>query len=156
ARRAARWARDNMAILSVYEPEMPAGLHDRAEDNLRILFAIAEQAGGDWPERLRGASLELYANIPDAAEHGGIQLLDDVRAIFAEEGEPAGLATAVLIEKIVALENRPWGTWNKGKPISPYQISKLLRPFNVAPKQFKVGETKTRGYLLEHLQDAFS
>jgi len=156
ARRAARWARDNAAILSAYEPEMPAGLHDRAEDNLRILFAIAEQAGGDWPDRMRGAALELYTNTPDAAEHGGIQLLDDLRAIFVEEGEPDRLSTAVLTEKLVALENRPWSTWNRGKQISPYQISKLTRPFNVAPQQFKVGDIKMRGYLLEHLQDAFS
>jgi len=155
SRRASRWARDHMAILAAYEPQMPSGLNDRAEDNLRILFGIAELAGGDWPDRLREAALDLYANLPDAAEHGAIQLLYDMQAIFIEEGNPARLTTAMLAEKLVALEHRPWATWNKGRAISAHQIAKLLRDFGVRPQVMRVGNDTPRGYLLEHLQDAF-
>jgi putative DNA primase/helicase len=36
-------------------------LHDRAADNWRPLLAIADAAGGAWPERARKAALTLAA-----------------------------------------------------------------------------------------------
>ena len=154
SRRASRWARDHMAVLAAYEPQMPSGLHDRAEDNLRILFAISELAGGDWPDRLRAAALNLYTNMPADADQGAIELLKDLRGVFLEEGADR-LSTDVLTERLVALEHRPWATRNKGRAISAWQIAKLLRDFGVQPQVVRVGDKTPRGYLLEHLQDAF-
>jgi hypothetical protein len=51
ARRCARWALDNVARLRGADPPVPAELHDRAADNWRPLLAIADLAGGDWPEK---------------------------------------------------------------------------------------------------------
>jgi hypothetical protein len=34
------------------DPDVPAGLHDRAADCRRPLLAIADAASGDWPEVL--------------------------------------------------------------------------------------------------------
>jgi putative DNA primase/helicase len=52
-RRCLRWAQDNLARLGECDPAMPDLLHDRAADNWRPLCAIAEVAGGDWPQRGR-------------------------------------------------------------------------------------------------------
>jgi putative DNA primase/helicase len=58
-RQAVRWALDHserLGHLSVSPPRTP---HDRAQDLWRPLLAIAEQAGGDWPDRARRAAVEL-------------------------------------------------------------------------------------------------
>lgn len=48
------------------------------------LFAIADQAGGNWPQRARDAVLAL--NSPELKDDQslGVQLLSDIRMIFAE------------------------------------------------------------------------
>ena len=40
-------------------PEIPSGLSDRTADAWESLFAIADLAGGDWPQRARKAALAL-------------------------------------------------------------------------------------------------
>ena len=56
----ARWAYDNLAALRGQEPPPPpAALNDRAADSWEPLFAIAEAAGGEWPERARQAAVAL-------------------------------------------------------------------------------------------------
>ena len=49
ARKTARWAADNAGQIAAADPEMPSGVHSREADNWRPLFAIAEMAGGEWP-----------------------------------------------------------------------------------------------------------
>jgi Protein of unknown function (DUF3631) len=42
-------------------PEMPDGIEDRNADVWEALIAIADLAGGDWPERARRAAVALVA-----------------------------------------------------------------------------------------------
>jgi hypothetical protein len=42
-------------------PEMPEGFRGRMRDKWRPLFAIADAAGGAWPERARASAVELEA-----------------------------------------------------------------------------------------------
>ena len=51
ASKAARWAFDNMEQIQAADPKTPEGLFNRDADNWRPLLAIAEAAGGHWPER---------------------------------------------------------------------------------------------------------
>lgn len=60
--RAAWWARKHLEELRSADPEMPAQLHDRAADNWRALFAIADAAGGPWPARARSVAMQLSGN----------------------------------------------------------------------------------------------
>jgi putative DNA primase/helicase len=73
ARRVARWASDQKVALSAADPAVPAELHDRAADNWRPLLAIADVAGGEWPERARRAAVVLTRNNggPDETELSG-------------------------------------------------------------------------------------
>ena len=61
ARKAARWAADNADAIAAADPDMPPGVHSRAADNWRPLFAIADAAGGEWPKRARAAASQAAA-----------------------------------------------------------------------------------------------
>ena len=43
------------------EPAMPPGLNDRAEDVWEALIAVADLAGGTWPQRARAAAEKFWA-----------------------------------------------------------------------------------------------
>ena len=58
----ARWpngARNTKPRSATFEPEMPAGITDRNADCWEPLLAIADVAGGDWPEQAREAAKYL-------------------------------------------------------------------------------------------------
>src|SRR5271155_5015066 len=57
-RKAARWVQDSLDRLTLARPDM-AGLVNRAADNWRPLFAVADVAGGDWSKRARTAARAL-------------------------------------------------------------------------------------------------
>ena len=46
-RKIARWMQD---LTEISDPDLPAELYNRAGDNWRPLFALAELAGGQWPD----------------------------------------------------------------------------------------------------------
>ena len=48
-RRAARWVADHLPALQAADPAVPDELDDRQADNWRPLLAIADEAGGEWP-----------------------------------------------------------------------------------------------------------
>ena len=50
-RRLGAWVRPLAKQIGDAEPDMPAGLNDRAEDAWEALIAVADAAGGDWPAR---------------------------------------------------------------------------------------------------------
>src|SRR5262249_58036601 len=61
ARKAARWANDTAERIGGMDPAMPAGLVNRTGDNWRPLLAIADAAGGEWPQRAREAAGDARA-----------------------------------------------------------------------------------------------
>ena len=153
ARRCARWAVDNMGKLKNADPDMPESLHDRAADNWRPLLAIAEVAGGDWPKRARDAAKAL--SVGDDGESAGVLLLRDLQDLFKER-DIDRIASAELVETLIKLEERPWPEWKAGKPITVRQVARILKPFNIAPEVFRVGETTHRGYNKDDCIDAFT
>ena len=79
-RRAARFATENAAALAEADPDVPAGLNDREMDGWRPLLAIADMAGGAWPEAARTAAMLLA----EADE------FEDEPALSAAAGLPQG------------------------------------------------------------------
>jgi hypothetical protein len=53
------------------------------------------------------------------------------------------------------LLDRKWPTWNRGKPISPYQLASLLRPYGVKSRDIRDGEDRFWGYRRDGFDDAF-
>jgi putative DNA primase/helicase len=121
---AARWAIDNFDRLVGAEPELLNGLNDRASDNWRPLLAIADLAGGEWPQEARQAARLLSGEAQDGAI--GVELLKDIRVAF---GDHEVIRSADLVAKLTADPERPWAEWKHGRPLTQKQLAGLLVPF---------------------------
>jgi Protein of unknown function (DUF3631) len=74
-------------ILSSARPELPDALTDRQQDGAEPLLAIADAAGGDWPEAARRSLLELCTEAQLLDDSDGKQLLADILNIFESRGD---------------------------------------------------------------------
>jgi hypothetical protein len=141
----ARWAAGALETLHTARPALPSGLGDRAADCWEPLLAIADLAGGEWPMRARRAALALTGSAEDSDPI--VELLRDVADILPEYTQPV-IPTKVLIEKLTALDDRPWATWRHDKPITGRGLARLLGPLGVHPVHLET----LRGYR----RDAFT
>ena len=158
ARKAARWVADHFDAIKLADPKAPEALHDRAADAWSPLLAIADLAGGEWPERARQVAIELSRG--DGTETIRELLLADLREMF--EAEPAKSSGVLFTREILfALhqrDDRPWSEYGKaGKPITSRQLAALLKPLKV-PSDNTVhrGPEHVKGYERKMLDDAFS
>jgi putative DNA primase/helicase len=142
-RRWSRWALDHLDAIRAADPEMPAGLPvNRASDNWRPLLAIADLAGGTWPDRARAAALALSGVRVAEDEPEGVLLLGDIQTAFREAGDPTYLSSEEIIADLKAMPDRPWADWNKGRGITPAQLAKRLRDFGSGPLGLRTRETR--------------
>jgi putative DNA primase/helicase len=149
-RKAGRWTTDNLSILKAADPDIiPETLNDRAADNWRLLLAIADLAGGHWPDTARRVAVLISGEEEDAS--WSVQLLHDVQDIFDASGE-SRLSTAQVVSKLTDLDDRPWATLNEGDPINGHRLASMLDPFGIRPKVMRIGDKTPRGY--ERLQFA--
>lgn len=154
-RKLSRWSKDNFVRLSELDPKLPETAYNRVADNWRPLFAIAEVAGGDWPERASACFAALTRTDDLDAESLGTMLLSDIADLFGKE-QTDKLPSSKIATALAEIEGRPWAEWGKHRrPISPNQIANQLHRFSIAPKVIRVGEETARGYLLEDFQEAF-
>jgi hypothetical protein len=155
-RLAARWAADSRELLAELDPLLPPALDDRAADNWRPLLAIADLSGDTWPERAREVALALSANRGRGDSSAGTMLLTDIRQIF-EAKDVDRRSTEQLLADLVDLESRPWGEWNRGKVITPRQLAKLLKPYDIVPGTIRLSDSTTpKGYLRSAFEEAFA
>jgi hypothetical protein len=136
-RKLARFMADNAAQLESSDPKLPDGAFNRIADNWRPLFAIAEIAGGDWPQRVAAAFFKL-TNTDDMDAQGiGTTLLADIQQIFENAGVDK-LPSATLCNSLAEIEGRDWAEWRRTrKPISTHQLARLLRGFQVSPRPIR-------------------
>jgi putative DNA primase/helicase len=153
-RRCARWVADNAACLQGLKPLMPEGLFNRQADNWRPLLALADVAGGDWPDRARQAALAVIAS--DTDDSLGVMLLADIRATFDARGLDR-ITTEGLIEALTGMDERPWVEFSHGKPLTSRALSRLLKPFEIRPGTIRLHDGRTpKGYMREWFEDAFA
>jgi hypothetical protein len=153
AAHAATWSSQQFDRLAAADPVLPNGLTDRCADSWGTLVAIADAAGGRWPELAR--SLALRAAAARTEESASILLLADLRAILRGLRTDR-LATSEIVEWLAEREDRPWANYHRGqRPFTANDVAKLLRPFNIGPKTVRFGDTTAKGYILDDLQDAF-
>lgn len=138
-------------------PTLPDELSDREQDNWEPLFAIATLGGSEWLERARRAAIELsrQQSEPSSAEN---ELLADIREIFLGKGA-SKLSTSTIIDELSKNEDAPWSSYNRGKPINPRQLAKLLTAYDPAlrPKTVRLSNHSTpKGYDFEQFADAFA
>ncbi|MFR0691639.1 DUF3631 domain-containing protein [Enterobacterales bacterium AE_CKDN230030158-1A_HGKHYDSX7] len=151
--RLARFALDNSEAIGKARPKPIEGLNDRANDSWEPLLAIADQAGAHWPKSARTAAIALHGLEGDAPSVG-VELLGDVKAAF-DAKKATKLFSAELLEYLIADEEAPWSTWNRGKAMSPRQLSAKLADFGVKSGTVRVGVMTKKGYSLDQFRDAF-
>jgi len=145
------WGATNVEQLYAAEPDLPAGLDDRAGEAWEPLFAIADHAGGDWPARARAAALGLVGDDSDEPGHGA-RLLAKLCDVFA--GHEA-LATVTILEEINDDEELPFGGWRKGDGLDGRGLARLLKPYGVKRRTVRLGDQTAKGYRRDQLEEAW-
>jgi len=148
----AEWAERVADVCGEAWPAMPPGVVDRPADVWEPLLAVADAAGGHWPRIAREACVELTAARATDDTSLGVRLLGDIRSVFGSEDR---LATVTVLERLVALDESPWGDWY-GKPIDARWLAKHLKPYGASSRQIRMGDTNVRGYHAADLLDAWS
>ena len=159
ARRCARFALDNGAAIGKARPDIPDVLNDRAQDNWEPLLAIADASGGHWPRLARTVAVALSggadASGGDSGGSLGVQLLADLRRYFTGK-HATSYPTTALLQFLNEIDDAPWPTLAKGKPMTARHLSRLLHPYGILPKNIRVGNTVPKGYDVADFADAFS
>jgi hypothetical protein len=150
-RKCARWATDHLDALRDAEPELP--VVGRHADCWRALVAIADAAGGDWPERAREAARAL-SGIAVEDQTIGVQLLAAIKQVF---GGRRRISTEKLLQLLHGLPEQPWSEYGRTRrPITDNQLADLLRPFKIRSKQVKVLGVNKRGFKREHFEEVWA
>lgn len=150
----ARFAEDYREAVRRARPDLPHELNDRAQDNWEPLLAIADVAGAEWPKLARDAAKKI-SGAESPAQSIGAELLADIQEVF-EEKKVDRLSTVNLIAALCADEERPWATYNRGRAISPRQVSSRLAEYGMKSRNIRVGLEISKGYHHEQFVDAFS
>jgi hypothetical protein len=153
ARKAVRWANDHADRIDATDPAMPKGVINRAADNWRPLLAIADVAGGEWPERARKAAKAAHMAAADDAESRLELLLGDIRDAL---GDKAEMPSADLVKALVELEGRPWAELGKShRPLTQNGLARRLKPLGIAPQKIGPEKGRVSGYVCTHFEEAF-
>jgi Protein of unknown function (DUF3631)/VirE N-terminal domain len=134
-------------------PVMPSELHDRAQDISEPLAAIADLAGGEWPEKGRAALIRLFSGQEEETDIN-VKLLADIRRVFDDKGADK-LPTKELLDALVAVEDgAPWAQWwsdalNHDKvQIAASSLARKLKRYKIKPRTIKIDghEESAKGY----------
>ena len=156
-----KWAEDNGNGMRNRKPRLPECSNDRAKNNWKPLFAIAEEMGGDWPDRCAQAFAALEA---EESEDLPTELLRDIRSVLEDDGgdclEPSivrdGYAlTSQILESLNDLDERPWKTMTKNG-LTAHKLRWLLSGFEAKPEEHRFGDQVLRGYPMEKLKSVFA
>jgi hypothetical protein len=133
------------------KPVVPTTNNDRVTDNWLPLLAIADVAGGYWPEVMRKSILGMLEGTDDSI---GPKLLYDIQDIFrSHPGER--IFSDDLVEALKDKKENPWYDWNRGKGLTQNGLARLLKPFDVKSKTIRIEDKQRKGYALEDFKDAF-
>lgn len=149
-----RWVGDHAEALRQQDPAVPEQLNDRAGDNWTPLIAIADVIGGEWSEWARAAAIELSTSQKSQDDSIGVQLLSDIRTIvYASRVDR--MSSKELCKQLAALEEQPWQAWRHSRPLTPAQLARLLRPFEIRSQDIWQQKRCAKGYALEAFREAF-
>lgn len=145
------WVADRLDDFAEAYPAMP--VEDRAADTWEPLVAVADAAGGDWPDRARKAC-QAHTDAATGLDDGtaGERLLADLYDLW---GDAPHYPTAYLRERLLKLEEAPWGDWY-GRELTSRDLAKLLKPYGIKAKVIRTATGTPRGYTRSDLADAWA
>jgi hypothetical protein len=145
-RRLQAWADENFDALVEARPRMPEGVRDRRAECWEALLAVAEAAGGDWPERAYEACshFELGHDPHDERLSLGVRLLRDIEAKF---GDRDRMHSADLIAELTSDLGSEWAELS-GRPLDQRRLAKELKRYGVEPVDVRIGDSVRKGYVV--------
>jgi hypothetical protein len=147
-----RWASDNASALQNANPALPNGFGNRVAANWHPLLAIAEAAGGEWPEKASKAAITVAKAKSTLDASMGIRLLADIRTEFGEE---QALFSSRLISKLTADPERPWAEYSRGKPLTQKQLANRLQPYGIVSETVWIEGSSAKGYKRAAFEDVW-
>ncbi len=156
----ATWAEQARPSVVDAWPDMPEGVTDRPADVWEPLLAIADAAGGHWPDRARQACVTLVT-ASKANDKGslGVRLLTDLRDHVMTGIDR--LPTVAILDRLNALDDAPWADLH-GKPLDNRRLSKMLAEYMtadnepIASRNIKTAGSVLKGYYAADLWDAWA
>ena len=127
-RKLLRFAIDNAVALRAAKPEFPPGFNNRIRVNWKMLLAIAELAGGEWPKRVRNAALELETDRDEPSE--AIRLFQALQDVW---GKAETWISESLCKALAGHASGEYADFRGKGPITPHQLAAVLRPFGIRP-----------------------
>ena len=130
-KRLADWADGARSKAKDYWPSMPDGVDDRDADTWEALLAVADLAGGHWPQTGRVAAVAAVADSVGKAPSLGVMLLRDIRITFSNR-DAVALDTYELLTDLRGIEESPWLSFNRdGSGITARQVAKRLSAYGI-------------------------
>nr|WP_223188079.1 DUF3631 domain-containing protein [Streptomyces sp. CBMA29] len=136
-------------------PAMP--VRDRAADTWEPLVAVADLAGGAWPQRARTACRVMTEREKGNEQDRGakVRILADIRSAFAAHGDPALLATEKLLETLNADPEAPWHEQGPAG-LTARKLQMLLADYEIHPANRRFSDGQRRGYAQADFTDAWN
>lgn len=158
--RLAKWAASVRKTVDGAFPAMPDGVTDRPADVWEPLLAVADAAGGAWPERAREACLELVtAARQDDKASIGIRLLTDLRdRVFNGVHR---MPSAHILATLNGMDDAPWADIT-GRPLDSRGLARHLSEYvttdnaPIKARNIKTGDGVVKGYYAADLADAWA
>jgi Protein of unknown function (DUF3631) len=135
-------------------PHIPEGVEDRAADVWEPLLAVADAAGGTWPDQARVTAVTLVTDSKRTAPSLGVTLLRDLRTVFTRAGVDR-IATEALLDELHGLEESPWAEL-RGKPLDSRGLARLLSRYEVKSRPLRIDGKVVKGYDATDLTDPWS
>jgi hypothetical protein len=140
----ATWINSTGTRLDDTHPTMPDGVTDRPAEIWEPLLAIADTAGGHWPDTARNACRHFTLTTGPQITSPGIRLLADLRDLFTRHHTDR-IPTTILTE-LLTLDEAPWGDLN-GKPLDARRLARELSRYGARPVTFETTEGSAKGYV---------
>jgi len=153
-RKLMRWAADNAVLLKDATPVVPPGFSNRVTANWCLLLAIADVAGGLWPEWARAAAVKLSHKRHQPSER--LRLLAALHPLLATREQ---ITSAELVELLIADPDGEWAEFRGRGPITQRQVAALLAGFEIFPVVLhptKQASLSRRGYRRSQFGDLFA
>ncbi|WP_432059555.1 DUF3631 domain-containing protein [Streptomyces sp. S1] len=138
-------------------PVMP--VEDRAADTWEPLIAVADLAGGAWPEAARTACVAMTKHEAEQDQDNSalnLRLLADIRRAFAAEGNPPVIRTGRLLGILNEDAESPWPEYSD-KGLTARGLQLLLKDYGIgsANRRFPDG-CQAKGFTRLQFTDAWA
>jgi putative DNA primase/helicase len=151
----ARFSNDYIQQVKQARPALPDALGDRDQDNWEPLLQVALVAGGHWLDTALKAAIKISGSKQNPISRAN-ELLADIQEIF-DIKSVIKISTAELIQFLCEDSEKTWSTYNRGKPLSPRQLSTKLKDYGIASKTIRINNYETaKGFEIEQFKDAFT